>query len=476
MRLWTTSLLVACLVALCAPRLARAMPSPSPTLVYAQHPCTIVAATPSSSAPALAALLGGNDVTLIGPVTAADNTTWDHIKIWSGVDGFVREADVGPKPPTNDKLGGETICPPFTPAVDLPTGSGPWPLIVRGHFIAPTTLLSEGSARGFPTGEVSPGAVAAINQWEADGNDDPWYHVTIGATAGWVPVQTIRLDLPDPATYKIGDAPIWQAAAGKGMWLKNFVPHHSDVGAIVQAAKLAGISHLYVEVAFPSGGFFGQETLNRLLPVAHGAGIKVISTIYDPLEHLSTEIRLAAQVAQYKTPGGDQADGIAIDMENDANPATINSRTAFEYGQMVRALVGPKMLMVANVIPPISHAPYAYPYEAIAASWNVISPMDYWHHDPQHAYSADDARTYLTASLTALRAAIGPGFPIEELGQMYDMTTDPYGSVGGTGAPSAAEITADLRAARQLGCIGATYYTWQTATQAEWQALSDTAW
>lgn len=469
--------LALCLLApLCTISVARAAPAAAPTLVYAQHPCIQVVNAPSLTAQVLTTLLGGNDLMSVGTATSADGATWDHVKFWSGVDGYVRASDLGPKPPAKDQLGGESVCPPFTPGVDLPVGNGPWPLIARGHFIAPTAIFSSPTLKGFPTGEVSPGAQAAINQWAADADDEPWYHITTGATDGWVQVSAISIDMPDLATYKVNGAPVWQPVAGKGMWLKNFVPHHSDVTAMVQAAKLAGITHLYVEVAFPSGGFFAQDTLNRLLPVAHAAGIKIISTVYDPLENVASGIRLAVDVAQYKTPSGEQADGIAMDMENDGDPSSINMRSVYAYGQVIRALLGANTLMVANVIPPLSHAPYAYPYEAVAASWNVISPMDYWHHDPRHTYTANDAHTYVAASLTALRAVVGPTMPIEELGQMYDMTTDPYGSVGGTGAPAAAEIVADLQTAQHLGCIGTTFYTWQTATQAQWQALVNTPW
>jgi hypothetical protein len=64
--------------------------------------------------------------------------------------------------------------------------------------------------------------------------------------------------------------------------------------------------------------------------------------------------------------------------------------------------------------------------------------------------------------------------PIQELGQMYDMFTDD-GAAGGD-APAPSEIAADMRAARELGCIGVSYFEWQTATQAQWQVLSSTPW
>lgn len=445
-----------------------AVSQPSPTLMYAQHPCTQVLSAASGNSPLLTQLLGGNDVTYIGPAASADGAAWDHVKIWSGIDGYVRTADLGNKPPANSQLGGEETCPPFTPGVDEPSGQGPWTLLAHGSFLAPGALLSTPTLAGFPTGEVAQGTKAAINQWAADANGNPWYHITTGGAAGWVPVGRLRLDTPDPATYTVNGKPIWQPIVGKGMWLKNYAPHHSDVNAIVQAAKLAGITHLYTEVAISGSGFYASDTLNRLLPVAHQNGIAVIATLFPALHDVSADIRLAVTVGSYQAPTGDHVDGLAMDIET-----VTDSQAVYEYGQVVRAAVTANMVMVANVYHPQNFA--QYPYDAIAASWNVVSPMDFWHL-PDRTYTAADAHAFAATSLVTLRAAVGPKLPIEELGQMYDMSTDPYGSVGGNAAPSAAEVIADIETARQLGCIGVTFFTWQTATQAQWQALVDTPW
>jgi hypothetical protein len=252
------------------------------------------------------------------------------------------------------------------------------------------------------------------------------------------------------------------------------------VGAIIQAAKKAGLTHLYAEVAISlaknqggdglAPGFYGAGTLDRLLPAAHAAGIKVIGTIAVALDHVAADARLSAEVAQYRTPRGDRVDGIASDIETNAEEQEV-----YEYGQLMRAILGSDVLMVANVLHPAS-SPY-YPYEAIAASWNVVSPMDYWHSKPG-SYTPAETTAFVSTSLTMLRAAVGPKMPIEELGQMYDIYKDGNGEdgTGGMNSPTATEVATDLRVARQLGCIGVTYFQWQDATQAEWQVLVSTTW
>jgi hypothetical protein len=47
---------------------------------------------------------------------------------------------------------------------------------------------------------------------------------------------------------------------------------------------------------------------------------------------------------------------------------------------------------------------------------------------------------------------------------------------GGSDAPTSSELRADLASVRHAGGIGASYFDWQTMTQAEWQVLSSAAW
>ena len=55
-----------------------------------------------------------------------------------------------------------------------------------------------------------------------------------------------------PLSNQIPGGPRYEIVAGERRW---------------QAAKLAGITHLYAEVAITQYGFYGQNTLDRLLPI-----------------------------------------------------------------------------------------------------------------------------------------------------------------------------------------------------------------
>jgi hypothetical protein len=476
---WHLWLLAAlCLIAL-VPGIARAqgtaragMPGSGATLAYTQHPCAGAYDAASTTGTLLTQLIGGTDLAVLGTQTGTDGAQWDEVRLWGSLTAYVRASDVAAQPPAHS-LEGICAYPGLPDALSnvVAPESGPWTFgpnaHLSGHLIAPTTLLDAVGAGGFPVAEADQGTAVTISQWAADSGDLPWYFVAEGSASGWAPASAVRLDMPDPATYQVNGAPVWQSVAGKGLWFTNYLPHHSDVGALVQAAKQAGLTYIYAEVAISQFGFYAGNTLDRLLPVAHAAGIKVIGWVYPDLHHVASDVRLTMEVAQHQTPAGDHVDGIATDIEE-----TTDAQAVYTYGQLVRAQVGPGMPMIAAVLHPWTHP--QYPYEVIASTWNVIAPMDYWHAAPRRAYSDAATTTFVATSLATVRAAVGPRMAIQELGQMYNMFTDD-GAAGGD-APAPSEIAADMRAARELGCIGVSYFEWQTATQAQWQVLSSTPW
>lgn len=439
-----------------------------PGLAYTQAPCAPVSTAPNSAAPLITQLLGGTDVTVLGAASG-----WSHIRIWGGMEGYIPTRALAATPPARASEG---VCAfPHIPEAQvdiLPRDPGPFPLTASGVTNGPATLYAWPSQEAIPEAGLEAGAPVRISQWASDEAGQPWYHVEADASAGWIWAGYVRLDQPDPATYTVKGKPVWAPVAGKGMWFTNYFTRHTDVTKLVAAAKAAGLTHLYAEVAITRFGFYAPISLDRLLPAAHAQGIAVIAWVYPTLENVADDIRMSVRVARYVTPSGDRPDGLATDVEE-----VMDSGSVYTYGQILRGLLGPDELLVNSAMHPFTHA--SYPYAAIAASWNVMAPMDYWHSSAYRAYTAQDVARFVTVSVVTIRAAmlaagVSSPIPIEELGQMYDMYSDD--GAGTAYNPSGAEITADLATARSLGCIGASYFEWQTATREQWQALSAFAW
>lgn len=439
------------------------------TLLYAESPCVPVYAAPNASSPLITLLLGGTDVTLVDSDTAG----WSHVRIWSHTQGYTPASALGAAPPAKAEV---NDCPfPGVPDPQpdvLPATNGPFTLHALGQTFTPTTLYAWPSATAVPVVGLAGGTLVTVSQWASDEANMPWYNVTVGAQIGWLPASAVALSEPNPTTHKVNGAFVWAPAAGKGMWFTNYLTRHADLDKLMADAKAAGITHVYAEVAISRWGFYGKNSLDRLLPAAHAHGIKVISWVYPTLTNVAADIRMTQQVADYSTPNGERADGIATDVEE-----TIDSSSVYMYGQLLRGLFGPDVLLVDAALHPFTHA--NYPYAAVAASWNVLAPMNYWHSSRHHHYTTQDVASFVSSSVVTIRAAMqaaGVAHPImiEELGQTYDMYSDDGAGVGHN--PSGNEITTDLATAQSLGCIGASYFEWQTATQSQWTAFSSYRW
>ena len=441
-------------------------------VLYAQNGCTHVYSQPTTTSTLLTDLLGGADVQSLGHVTSG-GAQWEHVAFWSGVEGYVEASALGPKLPADSiEIDCEFPSVPDPEPDILPHSNGPWPLTAAGVVASPATILPRPDFSSLSVANAPLGTRVNIVAWASDRNGSPWYQVTSAAGSGWVWSGNIRLDQPNPITRQVHAVPIWSPVAGKGMWFTNYLARHSDMTTLMRAAKLAGITHLYAEVAITRYGFYGRNSLDRLLPAAHTAGISVIAWVYPTLDDIAADVRMTQQVASYVTPSGDRADGIATDVEEVDDTASV-----YTYGQLVRALLGPDTLLVAAVYHPFAEA--YYPYSAIAASWNVLAPMDYWHSRLSHQYAPDEVERFVGNSLMTIRAAAtvlngAESMPIEELGQTYDMYSGD--GAGRSSAPTEAEITADMTAAQQFGAIGVSFFEWQTTTLNEWSAVSQFHW
>ncbi len=459
--------MLACLAVIAAILvLAPEVSAAEPTLLYSQPPCAPVYATPSKQAPLITQLLGGTDVTSTGE---GDVSGWTHVRIWSGIDGYVPTSLLGPQQPEHPREGACSYPGlPDAEAEDAPRDTGPAPLSAQGATVVATPLFAQPDTSSQQVTTLSQGQSVAISQWAAGPAGQAWYQASANGKSGWIWSAKVKLSVADPAKRQVKGQPIWQPIAGKGMWFTNYLPHHSDVDQMMRAAKLAGITHVYAEVAITKYGFYARDTLNRLIPAAHKQGIAVIAWVYPYLRDVSLDVRLTKLVADYVTPTGERADGIAADIEEVTDRVSV-----YSYGQLTRALLGDDTLMVATVFHP--RAQPGYPYDAIAASWNVLAPMDYWHSRASKIYSQEDVLRFVAASIITIRSAMGASqLPIEELGQTYNMFTDDF--TGGETAPGRDEIVADMVAAKDLGCIGVSFFEWQTATQEQWQAISGYPW
>jgi hypothetical protein len=245
---------------------------------------------------------------------------------------------------------------------------------------------------------------------------------------------------------------------GKGMWIYEFPrTEGGNVNAIVSRAKAVGLTHLYVRAGSAWDGFYAGPFLDRLLPVAHAAGIQVFGWDFPRLAPWEDDLQRAVSIVHYRTPGKHRLDGFSADIETPSEGTRISAPAAEAYGRALREAVGPGYPLVATVPRP-SPARTSFPYAQVVASFDAIAPMVYWlNRQPD---------TDVAGAMADLAQFGKPIFPV---GQAYDGA--PEG--GRLGVPPRDELLRFAATAADKGAAGISFWSWQAADQEAWDAIRD---
>jgi hypothetical protein len=359
-------------------------------------------------------------VRVTGGTIASDGKRWLRVRLWGALNGWIRADLLAPAPFEEPLQAGVPVAP-------NPVGS---------H--APMPLHADALADGRPrihalpvrssrvVGTVSAGARLTVTRWATDATGQAWYEITAPAR-GWVGADGVNL-LPTA-----GGATL-DSLHGLGMWLTPPVLDTAPPEALVTAARLNHVTHLYVEVGGSHMGFWGADELRKLLPVAHAAHIAVIAWVYPFLDDVPHDVAMTLQAMRYTSPTGDRPDGLMADVEQNMQEPYVRA-----YSQVLRATLGAKVLMGITTYPPQSYWGKIYPFRTVARSWDVIVPQDYWR-ITRRTYTAADAYRYVMDSLSGIRAASGrPTVPIEVLGQTFDLFGNGREQPHGAGDPGGGE-------------------------------------
>ena len=246
--------------------------------------------------------------------------------------------------------------------------------------------------------------------------------------------------------------------SGKGMWLNHLSRSAGgDAGKIVHQAKAAGLTHLYVRVGSSVDGFYAGPDLERLLPAAHAAGLKVIGWDFVYLGDPVGDAGRGRMEAWYSTATGDRLDGLAADIETEREGVHLSAAAAQTYGAQLREGVGPGYPLIA-VVPRPNPLLTSYPFGDVVAHFDAVAPMVYWGHQ--------DPAALVTG---ALRDLAPLGKPILPIGQAYDPALDG----GAPGAPAKADIAAFIDAASRHGATAVSFWVWETATADHWAGIGE---
>jgi hypothetical protein len=263
-------------------------------------------------------------------------------------------------------------------------------------------------------------------------------------------VQPVNVPLPLKPTVPVG----------KGMWLHIMSrAQGGDPQAIVQHALSHGLTHLYVRLGSSRSGFYGQGDLDKILPVAHAARLKIIGWDFPYLDNVPADADRAAAEIAYRTPDGHGIDAFSADIETPAEGTNLTTVGVDAYGRWVRIHAGPTFPLIAAV--PRPNGMRWYPYAEATASFDAIAPMVYWiNRDP------------VSDVVGAIRDLAPLGKPILPVGQAYDPAVDGNKQWG---PPSAADLHRFMQAAGDLGVASYSFWSWDTAGAEQWAAIGESA-
>lgn len=248
---------------------------------------------------------------------------------------------------------------------------------------------------------------------------------------------------------------------GKGMWFHMLDQTGLSVDQIVEQAKAAGLSHLYVRLGSSKKGFHGGPDLDRLLPAAHAAGLKVVGWDFPYLHDPNADIQRALDAIAYATPDGHRIDAFSADIETGSEGVQLAADRVEYYASNVRYYVGPGYPLIGTV--PNACLNATFPYAEVARHFDAIAPMVYWiTRDPAADVACNIDR------LAPLGVAVMP------IGQAYDPAIDNPTLIGLM--PGYDHLAAFMRTAAEKGATAVSFWVWHTASPEMWQAITDAPW
>jgi hypothetical protein len=223
-----------------------------------------------------------------------------------------------------------------------------------------------------------------------------------------------------------------------------------------------GVQTLYIETGRWSTppGIDDPSAIAAFIDDAHGHGIRVVGWYLPGFANIPLDVSNSLAVLNFRTPSGQRFDGLAEDIED---PSALGwNRAAFNAGiiafsQRLRAAVGPGTALGAIVLDAVNNerAPLlwaGFPWPQIAEDYTVIMPMAYWSvTKPSRSCTAIqyDAGSYVRDVYRTTTSLMG--------------TTKPMVIVGGVGdCDTLAEVQQYVAAAKSLGTLGASVYSFET--------------
>ena len=254
------------------------------------------------------------------------------------------------------------------------------------------------------------------------------------------------------------------AYSGVGAWVDQYDADVLDNPfPALEEMREHGVRTLYLETGswrLPRRqNFRDRQALRLMIDQSHALGMKVVAWYLPGLDDVRLDLRRTRAALRLRSLQGDPFDGFATDIESQ-RVRSIPARNAalMRYSRALRRSAGDDYALGA-IVPDERSSTVSpglwpgLPYGSLAKIYDAFLPMAY---STYRGHGSSYVYRYTRSNVEFLRAATGR--PVHLIGGL-----DP--------GLLPAEPAAIVRAARDGGAVGASFYDFVGATGATWRAL-----
>jgi uncharacterized lipoprotein YddW (UPF0748 family) len=274
--------------------------------------------------------------------------------------------------------------------------------------------------------------------------------------------------LPAAAPPAAAARPSKEAYRGPGTWIDIFDSRVlADPFATVEDLSLHGIRTIYVETANYTNprqaSIANPVGIAALIDAAHANGMRVVAWYLPGFKNMTRDLRRSIDAINFTTVAGGHFDSFALDIESNAVHSTsLRNRRAQKLSSRIRRAVG-KQYPLGAIVPDQRSTSVSlpsvwprFPYRRLRKYYDVFLPMAY---STYRGKGATFVYGYTTANVQYVRLMTGDrSLPVHVIGGLANKLR-------------ASEDAAAVRAAREQGVLGASFYKLRLSGEEEWQAL-----
>ena len=280
-----------------------------------------------------------------------------------------------------------------------------------------------------------------------------------GESRGAAPLGPVATTPPPPPRTG-GDLTPFQ---GMGTWVDIYDSSWSHPRAAVADMAAQGVRTLYLETSNfnrPSAFVYPERTA-AFVDAAHHEGIRIVAWYLPGFADIRLDLRRSLAAVNFRTTNGNGFDAFGLDIESpEVRDPSVRTERLLELSSSLREAAGgyPLGAIIPSPRGMQRNASYwpGFPYANLAATFDVFMPMTYY---TWRVSGSEGASSYVTRNIQIIRDEVGTDQePIHVIGGIANESTN-------------AETRGFVRAVREHGLVGSSFYTFPTTQAAEWPIL-----